>query len=114
MRVEIAIGQRLLPKQKNVQPHQCFVAAAGAGAAADEHLRYEAAWHLAKHANLDVFSKLLASEDADVRLAGLIAIDVACYENFPTKKAALEAAGQGRSRIPASSIRSIAADGRPA
>ena len=29
--------------------------------------------------------------DADVRLAGLIAIDVACYENFPTKKIALDA-----------------------
>ena len=36
-------------------------------------------------------TKLLTSDDADVRLAGLIAIDVACYENFPTKKAALEA-----------------------
>src|SRR5262249_16160403 len=27
----------------------------------------------------------------NVRLAGLIAVDVACYENFPSKKAALEA-----------------------
>jgi quinoprotein glucose dehydrogenase len=61
------------------------------GAASDAHLRYEAAWHLAKHADEKAITKLLTSDDADVRLAGLIAIDVACYENFPTKKAALEA-----------------------
>ncbi|MSU78952.1 MAG: hypothetical protein EXS16_12765 [Gemmataceae bacterium] len=57
----------------------------------DPHLRYEAAWHLAKYADEKAITKLLTSADADVRLAGLIAIDVACYENFPTKKAALEA-----------------------
>ncbi len=37
---------------------------------------------------------LLADDDEDVRLAGLIAVDVACYENFPTKKLALVALGQ--------------------
>ncbi len=68
-----------------------LVAALQEGAAADAHLRYEAAWHLAKHADEKAVTKLLTSDDADVRLAGLIAIDVACYENFPTKKAALEA-----------------------
>lgn len=61
------------------------------GAANDVHLRYEAAWHLGKHAEVDTIGKLLASGDADLQLAGLIAIDVACYENFPSKKAALEA-----------------------
>ncbi len=60
-------------------------------AGGDPHLRYEAAWHIAKHTDADGIGKLLASDDADVRLAGLIAIDVACYENFPTKKVALEA-----------------------
>ena len=39
----------------------------------------------------EAITKLLASDDANVRLAGLIAIDVACYENTPAKKAALEA-----------------------
>jgi putative membrane-bound dehydrogenase-like protein len=64
------------------------------GAAADAHLRYEAAWHLAKHAEENTFTKLLASADPDVRLAGLIAIDVACFEDFATKKAALAALGK--------------------
>jgi putative heme-binding domain-containing protein len=59
--------------------------------AADPHLRYEAARQLAKHADAASLTKLLASDDANIRLAGLIAIDVACYENFPSKKAALEA-----------------------
>jgi quinoprotein glucose dehydrogenase len=64
------------------------------GAAGDEHLRYEAAWHLAKHADAETFARLLAAEDADVRLAGLIAIDVACYEGLPTKSVALAALGK--------------------
>jgi putative heme-binding domain-containing protein len=59
------------------------------GAAADAHLRYEAAWHLAQHADEKALTKLLTADNADVRLAGLIAVDVACYENFPTRKAAL-------------------------
>jgi putative heme-binding domain-containing protein len=69
------------------------------GAAKDPHLRYEAAWHLARSADEGAvaqlltahLTKLLASDDAEVRLAGLIAIDIACYENFPNKKFALEA-----------------------
>jgi putative heme-binding domain-containing protein len=61
------------------------------GGARDPHLRYEAAWHLAKHADLETLNWFLGSATADVRLAGLIAIDVACYENFPSKKASLEA-----------------------
>jgi putative membrane-bound dehydrogenase-like protein len=59
------------------------------GAAADVHLRYEAAWHLAKHADKDAFADLLRAKDANLRLAGLIALDAACYENFPTKADAL-------------------------
>lgn len=61
------------------------------GGAADPHLRYEAAWHLAKNAHEKTIGKLLESDDANVGLAGLIAIDVACYENTPAKKAALAA-----------------------
>jgi putative membrane-bound dehydrogenase-like protein len=64
------------------------------GAAGDEHLRYEAAWHLARHADADAFARLLSSEQEEVRLAGLIAVDVACFENFPTKPLALAALGK--------------------
>lgn len=59
------------------------------GAAADVHLRYAAAWQLAKVADLDALRKLTRSDDANLRLAGLIAIDVACYESLATKDAAL-------------------------
>jgi putative heme-binding domain-containing protein len=64
------------------------------GAAADPHLRYEAAWHLAKDANEERLLPLLSSPNPDVQMAALIAIDVACYENMPTKKAALAALGK--------------------
>ncbi len=64
------------------------------GAAKDAHLRYEAAWHLAKHADEASLSALLADADENINLAGLIAIDVACYDNLPTKKAALAALGK--------------------
>src|SRR5262249_13183923 len=60
-------------------------------AASDPHLRYEAAYILAKNADEKSITNLLSSENANVRLAGLIAIDVACFENTPSKKAALAA-----------------------
>ena len=67
--------------------------------AADRHLRYEAALHLAKVADAPTFTKLLGSDNADVRLAGLIAVDVALYESVyknaetgPAAAAALAAA----------------------
>lgn len=59
------------------------------GAAADVHLRYEAAWHLAKRADRDTLAALLKAEDPNLRLAGLIAIDVACWERFPSRDDAL-------------------------
>jgi putative membrane-bound dehydrogenase-like protein len=59
------------------------------GAAADPHLRYEAAWHLARHADRDTLVSLLKAEDANLRLPGLIAIDVACYERFASRDDAL-------------------------
>jgi putative membrane-bound dehydrogenase-like protein len=59
------------------------------GAAGDPHLRYEAAWHLAKHADRDALASLLKADDPNVRLAGLIALDVACYERFPSRDDAL-------------------------
>ncbi len=68
--------------------------ALASGAAKNEHLRYEAAWHLAKHGDAAAFSKALASDDADVRLAGMIAVDVACFEEFKSKPAALIALGK--------------------
>ncbi|HTN74168.1 MAG TPA: hypothetical protein VL096_02940, partial [Pirellulaceae bacterium] len=61
-----------------------------AGAANEAELRYEAAWHLARHADAATLEGLVRSKDPNLRLAGLIAIDVACYENFATKPAALE------------------------
>ena len=64
------------------------------GAAENEFLRYEAAWHIARNADADFFFKLLSSANANIRLAGLIAIDVAAYEEFPSKAAALSALGK--------------------
>lgn len=61
------------------------------GAADNAHARYEAAWHLAKTADERAVPSLLNAESAEVRLAGLQAIDIACYEDFPTKKLALAA-----------------------
>src|SRR5262249_41242892 len=54
------------------------------GAANDSHLRYEAAWHLARVADAATFRKLLGHTEPNLRLAGLIALDVACYEKFDT------------------------------
>lgn len=70
-----------------------LLAALRDGAAKDVHLRYEAAWHLAPLADEKVLSGLLGSDDDDLRLAGLIAIDVAIYENHSTKAAALATLG---------------------
>lgn len=71
------------------ESRQALLAALRAGAAADVHLRYEAAWHIARLGG--GFKELLADRDADVGLAGLIAVDVACYESFPSKADALVA-----------------------
>lgn len=65
--------------------------ALASGIAGDPHLRYEATAHLARMADTDVFSALLSSSDADVRTAGLIAIDLALYENHPAKEFARNA-----------------------
>jgi putative heme-binding domain-containing protein len=73
-----AVGERLIDALRH-------------GAAKDSHLRYEVAWHLAKVADEATLLNLLADTDDNQNLAGLIAIDVACYENLPTKKAALAA-----------------------
>lgn len=89
VRMEAALA---LPSSAEVR--SALIEALNHGAAGDEHLRYEAAWHLAKNADAAAFSKLLGSPEADVRLAGLIAIDVACHEAFPTKSLALAALGK--------------------
>src|SRR5262249_44092716 len=44
--------------------------------------------------NETTLTQLLSEDNANVRLAGLIAIDVACYENTASKKAALAALGK--------------------
>src|SRR5262249_5567307 len=51
-----------------------LLAALRDGAAKDAHLRYEAAWHLAPLINDKALSSLLDSDDANLRLAGMIAI----------------------------------------
>lgn len=59
--------------------------------AKDKYLRYQAAAELAKVARAEDFAKVLASDDADVRLAGMIALDVALYEKTPSKQFAIAA-----------------------
>jgi len=59
------------------------------GAASDPHTRYEAAWHLAKHAETSTWSKLLAVSQDDLRTAVWIALDIAVHESFPSRSAAL-------------------------
>jgi putative heme-binding domain-containing protein len=61
------------------------------GGAKDVHLRYQTAAALAKVASQEELSSLLSSGNENLRLAGLIAIDVACWEGYPTKKEALAA-----------------------
>jgi putative heme-binding domain-containing protein len=73
----------------DAEARKALVAALSRGGAGDEHLRYEAAWHLARLGG--AFQELLADPHAATALAGLIAVDVACYENFPTKPEALAA-----------------------
>jgi putative heme-binding domain-containing protein len=68
-----------------------LLAALKHGADRDEHLRYEAAWHLAKHADSRTFAPLLSSLEETIRLTGLIAIDIACFEGFASKPLALKA-----------------------
>lgn len=70
-----------------------LLAALRSGAAADPHLRYEAAWHLARHGDLKAFASLLTSVDPDLQAAGLIAVDTACFESLPSRKSALAALG---------------------
>lgn len=57
--------------------------------AKDQFLRYQTAAHLAKVAGAEHFAKLLGSDDANVRLAGNIALDVAIYEKTPSKPNAI-------------------------
>jgi len=57
-------------------------------ASSDPHLRYEIAFQLAKHAEGDTWFDLQSIDRAEARLAGLIAIDIALYEQFPSKDAA--------------------------
>jgi putative membrane-bound dehydrogenase-like protein len=52
--------------------------------AADPQLRYEAAVKHAPVANSATLSSLLTDPDPDVRLAGLITIDIVLYEELPT------------------------------
>ena len=57
-----------------------LLAALRASASEDQHLRYEAAWHLARNADSATFDQLLETDDENLQLAGLIALDIALYE----------------------------------
>jgi putative membrane-bound dehydrogenase-like protein len=85
VRVEAAQG---LPEPAAIRT--ALLSALEQGAAKDRHLRYEAAWHLARHADANALTRLLSSPDHAVRVAGLIAMDIACYEATPVKDVALE------------------------
>jgi quinoprotein glucose dehydrogenase len=85
VRVEAALGHA-----QPAEVRAALVDALDHGAAEDAHLRYEAAWHLAKVMDAETLRKLLAAPREPLRLAGLIALDVACYEKVPTKALALE------------------------
>jgi putative membrane-bound dehydrogenase-like protein len=65
--------------------HDGLVSLLRSDAALDPHLRYEAAYHLARHARGETWSDLASSDGPETRLAGLIALDVALYEQFPAK-----------------------------
>jgi putative membrane-bound dehydrogenase-like protein len=72
------------------EKRSAIVGALQAGAAADSHLRYEAAWHLATVLDSASLRSLVRASEENLRLAGLIAIDVSCYENLPARSAAIE------------------------
>lgn len=71
-----------------------LVAVLEGGAEKDAHLRYEAAAHLARHADAAAFDRLLGAKSHETRLAGMIAADVACYEALPSRGDALVAIGK--------------------
>lgn len=68
-----------------------LIAALASGAAADPHLRYEAAFHLASIVDAASLQSMLTSAEPDLRLAGLLTIDIACWESTPARPAALAA-----------------------
>jgi putative heme-binding domain-containing protein len=80
VRVEAGLAEAT-PEKKRA----ALAAALKEGAAADQHLRYEAAWHLARVMDEETLLGLVLSSDENVRLAGLIAIDIASYEKFETQ-----------------------------
>ncbi|QDU92298.1 DUF7133 domain-containing protein [Lignipirellula cremea] len=85
---ELAVRLEAALALKNSQEiHSALLAVLSDGAAEDPHLRYEAAWHLAQHASAEqnALEKLLDAEDENLRLAGLIALDIACYESFGSR-----------------------------
>jgi putative heme-binding domain-containing protein len=83
-----------LAREEPAQIRAALIDALRHGAAGDPHLRYKAAWNLARHATAATFTDLLGDKNADLRLAGLIAVDVACYEGYPSKADALTILGR--------------------
>ena len=75
----------------SAKTRDALVALLATDAADDAHLRYEAAWHLAHHADVHAFASLLHSKNPQTRLAGLITIDVALYEKTAAAAAASSA-----------------------
>lgn len=66
-------------------------ALAATDAVRDDHVRYEMASVLARHLDVVVLRRLLASRDADVQRLGECTIDIAAYERTPGHEAAVAA-----------------------
>jgi putative membrane-bound dehydrogenase-like protein len=84
--VRVAAARAL---QSPADRRAAIVAVLKAGAAADPHLRYEAAAILAPVADESALTNLVRDADLELRLAGLIALDLAAYEKHPTADMAL-------------------------
>ena len=76
VQLEAALGFRAAPARCSA-----LVQALIGGAAKDPNLRFTAALEIARFGQYEHFSALLADENPDVRLAGLVALDEAFYES---------------------------------
>jgi len=85
VRVEAALAQT-----DDAAITTALIAALQSGAAKDRFLRHRTALQVARRADAVALEKLFDSDDADVRLAGLIAADAILYEGS-AQRAAVEA-----------------------
>ncbi|MCP3919136.1 MAG: hypothetical protein GY711_26650 [bacterium] len=94
VQLEAALGIRDAPRRCTA-----LVEALRGGAAEIRRLRFAAALEIARHGRAEHFVALLTSDDADMRLAGLIALDEAFYESSKGFKTPHAAAHEQRAEI---------------